>query len=109
MAVKIPTRSQLNEYAIDVIPAITSLAMVSGMYDYMALRKIYSCRRNGNSERRVFHALSLQHRTDWLSIFSADWQMDFVRYLSVVVYNSVFLPLVLHPIRRFRTKIERLQ
>ena len=65
--------------------------------------------RNGNSERRVFHALSLQLRTDQLSLFSTDRQMDFVRYLSVLVYNSVFLPLVLHPIRRFRTKIERLQ
>ena len=66
MAVKIPTRSRLNEYAIDIIPAITSLDMVSGMYNYMALRETNSCRRNGNPERRVFHALSLQHRTDRL-------------------------------------------
>lgn len=109
MAVKIPTRSRLNEYAIDVIPAIVALDMVSGMYNYMAFRKTHSCGRNGNSERRVFHALSLQHRTDRLSLFSAHRQMDFVRHLSVVVYNPVFLPLVLHHFRRFRTKTERLQ
>ena len=83
--------------------------MVSGMYNHMALRETNSCRRNGISERRVCHALSVQHRTDQLLLFSADRQMDFVRHLSVVVYNPVFLPLVLYPIRGFRTKIERLQ
>ena len=36
-------RNRLNEYAIDVIPAITSLDMVSGMYNYMALRETTSC------------------------------------------------------------------
>ena len=109
MAVKIPTRSRLNKYAIDVIPAIISLDMVSGMYDHMALRKTHSCGRNGNSERRVFHALPVQHRTDRLSILSADRKMDFVLCFSAVVYNPVFLSLVLYPIRRFRTKTERLQ
>jgi len=41
--VKIHPRRALNEYGINLIPAITSLDMVSGMYDHMALRKTYSC------------------------------------------------------------------
>lgn len=102
-------RNRLNEYAIDVIPAIISLDMVSGMYNHMALRKTHSCRRNGASERRVCHALPVQHRTDKLSLFSAHRQMDSVRYLSVLVCNPVFLPLVLHRLWSFRTKTERLQ
>ena len=36
-------RNQLNEYAIDVIPAITSLDMVSGMYNHLAPRETTSC------------------------------------------------------------------
>lgn len=100
-------RNQLNEYAIDVIPAITSLDMVSGMYNHMALWETCSCRRNGYQERRVCHALSVQHRTDQLSLSSVHRKMDFIRNPRVVVCNPVLLPLVLHPIRRFRTKAER--
>ena len=102
-------RNQLNEYAIDVIPEITSLDMVSGMYNHMALRKTHSCRRNGDSKCRVFHALSLQHRADQLSFSSVHRKMDFIRNPRVVVCNPVLLPLVLHHLRRFRTKVERLQ
>ena len=36
-------RNRLNEYSIDVIPAIISLDMVSGMYNHMALRETTSC------------------------------------------------------------------
>ena len=35
--------NRLNEYSIDVIPAIISLDMVSGMYNHMALRETTSC------------------------------------------------------------------
>lgn len=101
-------RNRLNEYAIDVILAIISLDMVSGMYNHMALQKTNSCGRNGYQERRVCHALSLQHRTDKLSLSSVHRKMDFIRNPRVVVCNPVLLPLVLHHLRRFRTKAERI-
>lgn len=43
VSVKIHPRRALNEYGIDLIPAIISLDMVSGMYSHMALRKTHSC------------------------------------------------------------------
>ena len=102
-------RRHINEYDSNDIRAIVALDMVSGMYGHMALRKTHSCRRNGDSERRVCHALPVQHRTDKLSFFSAHRQMDFIRNPRVVVCNPVLLPLVLHHLRSFRTKVGRLQ